>query len=211
VEAFASWLVDVVQHVGYPGLFIAMFFGNALVPIPVELIMPPAGYLIQKGEWGAFGVMFSAIAGDISGSLFSYYIARHFGRRFLFKYGKYLFFTHDKIEMLDKFFAGHGEISVLTGRLVPGLRHFMAFPAGMAHMHVKKFAVYTGIGGGLWMSILVFVGYLIGGNKEMVKHYMPYVEGIIIGAVVVMIVMYMRHHRKNNPAGQTQAADKAKI
>ncbi len=72
----------------------------------------------------------ASISGDICGSLFSYYIAYHFGRKFLFNYGKYFFFTHDKVEMLDKFFASHGEISILTGRLVPGLRHFMAFPAG---------------------------------------------------------------------------------
>jgi len=196
METFASWLVDVVQGLGYIGLFVTMFFGNALVPIPVEAIMIPAGYIVQQGEMSLFGVMASAIFGDIGGSLFSYYIARHFGRRFLFAYGKYLFFTHDRIEMLDRFFASHGEISVLTGRLVPGLRHFMAFPAGLSHMNVKKFVIYTGVGGGLWMSILVLVGYIIGGNKALVRHYMPYVEGAIIGAVIMMIVWYVRRHRR---------------
>ncbi len=183
---------------GYSGLFITMFFGNALVPIPVEAIMIPAGYLVQQGEMSLALVVASAIIGDISGSLFSYYIARHFGRRFFYAYGKYVFFTHDKIEMLDKFFASHGEVSVLTGRLVPGLRHFMAFPAGLSHMNVKKFTLYTGVGGGLWMATLILVGYLIGGNKEMVRHYMPYVEAAIIGWL--MIVLYVRHHRKKRGA-----------
>jgi len=196
VETFASWLVDVVQGFGYLGLFITMFFGNALVPIPVEAIMIPAGYLVEQHQMNVWLVMASAIFGDISGSLFSYYVARHFGRRFLFAYGKYLFFTHDKIEMLDKFFAGHGEISVLTGRLIPGLRHFMAFPAGLSHMNVKKFTTYTGVGGGLWMSILVLVGYVIGGNKALVKHYMPYVEAAIIGGVIMMVIWYVRRHRR---------------
>lgn len=206
METFASWLVDTVHSLGYIGLFITMFFGNALVPIPVEAIMIPAGYLVEQGEMNLLLVMASAIFGDISGSLFSYYIARHFGRRFLFAYGKYLFFSHDKIEMLDKFFAGHGEISVLTGRLVPGLRHFMAFPAGLSHMNVKKFVIYTGVGGGLWMSILVLVGYMIGGNKALVRHYMPYVEGIIIGGVLVTIIMYIRHHRKKVAGGSDGVA-----
>jgi len=200
METFASWLVDLVHSFGYAGLFITMFFGNVLVPIPVEAIMIPAGYLVQQGEMNLWVVIGSAIAGDIGGSLFSYYFALHFGRRFLFAYGKYVFFTHDKIEMLDKFFAGHGEISVLTGRLVPGLRHFMAFPAGLSHMNVKKFAVYTGVGGGLWMSTLILVGYMIGGNKALVRHYMTYIEIGIIAGVIGMIVLYMRHHRKKTGA-----------
>lgn len=196
LEQFAQWLVDAVQDIGYPGLFLAMFFGNALVPIPVEAIMIPAGYLVQQGEMSLFGVMACAIAGDICGSLFSFYIAYHFGRKFLYTFGKYFFFGHSKVEMLDKFFAGHGEISVLTGRLVPGLRHFMAFPAGLSHMNARKFTLYTGIGGGLWMAVLVWVGYLIGGNKALVRHYMPYVEGVAIAGVIVMIVWYVRRHRR---------------
>jgi len=198
--------VDAVQGLGYIGLFVLMFFGNALVPIPVEAIMIPAGYLVQQGNMNLIGVMASAILGDISGSLFSYYIAYHFGRRFLFAYGKYFFFSHDKVEMLDRFFASHGEISVLTGRLIPGLRHFMAFPAGLSHMRVKKFVAYTGIGGGLWMSILVLVGYLIGGNKTLVRHYMTYIEVVVIGAIIVMIMLYIRHHRKKAPGGSNGVA-----
>ena len=196
VETFASWLVDIVGALGYPGLFLAMGLGNMLVPIPVETIMIPAGYLVEQHQMNVWLVLASAILGDISGSLISYYIARHFGRRFLFAYGKYVFFSHDKIEALERFFKSHGEISVLTGRLVPGLRHFMAFPAGLSHMHVKKFMIYTGVGGGLWSGILVLVGYIIGGEKTLVKHYMPYIEGAIIVAVIVMIIWYVRRHRR---------------
>ncbi|MDE3060306.1 MAG: DedA family protein [Pseudomonadota bacterium] len=206
METFASWLVDAVSGIGYPGLFIAMFFGNALVPIPVEAIMIPTGYLVEQGQMSLFMAMGSAITGDIAGSIFSYWVAYHLGRRFIYAYGKYFFFNHQRMEMLDKFFAGHGEMSVLTGRLVPGLRHFMAFPAGMAHMNVKKFALYTGLGGGLWMATLLGIGYLIGGNKEMVRHYLPYVEAAVIGGVLVMIVLYVRHHRRRKPEAGNGAA-----
>lgn len=197
METFALWLVDTVQDFGYWGLFITMFFGNALVPIPVEFIMPPAGYLVQQGQMSLFGVMGAAIAGDICGSLFSYYVSLYFGRTLILKFGKYVFFKPDKLAMLDRFFATHGEISILTGRLIPGLRHFMAFPAGLAHMDVKKFTLYTGLGGGLWMATLVLVGYLIGGNKELIHKYLPYIEGVVIGMVVVGVVWYVRRHRKN--------------
>src|SRR5580704_13536135 len=142
------------------------FLESTFVPIPAELTMVPAGYLVHQGQMSSVLVMTIAVIGSISGSLANYYIAYHYGRRFLYAYGKYLFFNHDKMNSLDKFFADHGEISTLTGRLVPGLRHFISFPAGLAHMHIKKFATYTGVGSGLWMATLVLLGYIIGGNKE---------------------------------------------
>ena len=196
MEAFALWLVNIVHTVGYPGIFIAMALGNALIPIPVEAIMIPAGYLVQQKEMHFAMLMGSAIIGDITGSLFSYYIAFHFGRRVLLNYGKHFFFGYERMEMLDKFFASHGEISTLTGRLVPGLRHFMAFPAGLSHMNVKRFILYTGLGGGIWTTVLIGVGYLIGDKKEAVRHYMPYIEGIVIAGVICMIIYYVKRHRK---------------
>jgi membrane protein DedA with SNARE-associated domain len=197
MEHLVIWLVNTVQGLGYIGLFLLMFFGNALVPIPVEAILIPAGYLVQQGEMNLVAVIASVMVGDICGSLFSYYVALYFGRKFLYAYGKYLFFTHERIEKLDKFFASHGQISVLTGRLIPGLRHFMAFPAGLSHMNVKRFVLYTGVGGGLWMLTLIGVGYLIGGNKELVRHYMSYIEVAVIIGVGVMVIAYIYHHRKN--------------
>jgi membrane protein DedA with SNARE-associated domain len=196
LEAFALWLVSFIHGVGYPGIFIGMAVGNMLVPIPVELVMIPAGYLVEQGEMNFWFAIGCAIAGDICGSLVSFYVAFHFGRRVLVAFGKHLFFGQDKIEMLDRFFASHGEMSTLTGRLMPGLRHFMAFPAGLSHMHVKKFIIYTGVGGGLWSGILIWIGYLVGGNKDLVKHYMSYVECIVIGGVILMVVLYIKRHRK---------------
>ncbi len=196
MEALALWLVKIVSEVGCPGIFIAMFLGNALVPIPVEAIMIPAGYLVQQGHMRMGILIACATFGDIGGSIFSYYIALHFGRRVLLNYGKHFFFGYDKMEMLDKFFASHGEISTLTGRLVPGLRHFMAFPAGLSHMNIKRFILYTGIGGAIWTGVLIGVGYLIGDNAKLVKHYMPYVEGVVISGVIFMIIYYTQRHRR---------------
>ncbi len=172
------------------------FLESTFVPIPSEVTMVPAGYLVHQDKMNVWLVLISSITGAIGGSLANYYIAYHYGRRFLYAYGKYLFFNHDKMEKLDKFFAAHGEVSTLTGRLVPGLRHVISFPAGLAHMDIKKFCIYTGVGGGLWMITLVLVGYLIGGNKELVRHTMPYVVGAAIVGVVVMILLYVRHQRK---------------
>lgn len=197
MEPFVHWLVEYIHSIGYWGIFIGMGIGNMLVPIPVEMVMIPAGYLIQQGEMSFWLAIVAAVAGDITGSLVSFFVAFHYGRRVLLSLGKYVGFKQDKVEMLDRFFATHGEVSVLTGRLVPGLRHFMAFPAGFSHMHVKKFVLYTGVGGGLWSSILLAVGYVIGSNKEMVTKYLPYIEGVVIIGVATMITLYMKRHRKH--------------
>lgn len=197
VEALAEWLVEFVHGFGYFGIFIMTFLESTFVPIPSEVTMIPAGYLVHQGQMSLFMVLFASITGTIGGALVNYYIAYHYGRRFLYAYGKYLFFGHDKMEKLDKFFASHGEISTFTGRLIPGLRHFISFPAGLAHMDLKKFSLYTAVGGGIWMVTLTVVGYVIGGNKEMIHHYMPYVTGVVVTGVVLMIAIYIGRKRKN--------------
>ncbi|NBX03276.1 MAG: DedA family protein [Alphaproteobacteria bacterium] len=194
----SEWLVHFVHTLGYPGIFIMTFLESTFVPIPSEVTMIPAGYLVQQGQMSLFGVLFCSITGTILGSLANYFIAYHFGRRFLYRFGKYMFFSHEKMEKLDKFFASHGEISTFTGRLVPGLRHFISFPAGLARMDIKKFCIYTGVGGAIWMTTLTVVGYVIGGNKHLLRQYMPYITAVFIGAVVLMIVVYMWHHRRKN-------------
>lgn len=196
MQAIIEWLVDFVHHFGYIGIFIMTFLESTFVPIPSEVTMIPAGYLVHQGEMALLPVLFASVTGTIGGSLAMYFLAKHVGRRFLYAYGKYFLLAHDKLEMLDKYFASHGEISIFTGRLIPGLRHVISFPAGLAHMDLKKFCIYTGVGGGIWMATLIFVGYIIGGNKAMVKEYMPYITALVITGVCVMIVCYICRHRR---------------
>ena len=202
LQVAIQWLVDVVHTLGYPGIFIMTFLESTFMPIPSEITMIPAGYLVQQGQMNLFWVLLAGITGTIGGALFNYYIALYFGRRFMYAYGKYFFFDHAKMEKLDKFFATHGEISTFTGRLVPGLRHFISFPAGLAHMDIKKFTTYTAVGGALWVSTLVGVGYFIGGNKDMLHHYMPMVTAVVIGSVLTMIAVYIWRRRRKAKGGQ---------
>ncbi|HEU5047378.1 MAG TPA: DedA family protein [Rickettsiales bacterium] len=201
MEAIASWLVDFVGSLGYTGVFIMTFLESTFVPLPAEVTMIPAGYLASQGEMNGIVVLLTAILGSLAGSLANYYIAYHYGRRFLYAYGKYMFFSHERMEKLDGFFARHGEISTLTGRLVPGLRHFISFPAGLGRMNVKKFSLYTAVGAGVWMAILIMIGYLIGGNKALVKHYTPYATATVLIVVAVMIILYIRRHKARKETG----------
>jgi len=197
VEEIAKWLVDFVHSFGYLGILIMTFLESTFVPIPSELTMIPAGYLVHKGEMNFFIVLVISVIGTIGGALCNYYIAMYYGRNFLINYGKYFFFDHKRMASLDKFFAKHGEISTFTGRLVPGLRHFISFPAGLAQMNLKKFTIYTGLGGSIWMTVLLLVGYLIGGNEDEVHYYMPYITIVTIACVVSMIIYYVIRHRKS--------------
>jgi membrane protein DedA with SNARE-associated domain len=197
MESFAEWLVEFVDGFGYFGIFIMTFAESTFVPIPAEVTMIPVGYLAQRGDMNFVLAFLISIAGTMSGSLFNYWIAMHYGRRFLKAYGRYMLFPTEKMEKMERYFKSHGEISIFTGRLIPGLRHFISFPAGLAHMQLKKFCFYTTLGGGIWMFTLMMVGYLIGGNKKMVKHSMPYITGIAILLVVTSVVLYIRQHRKN--------------
>lgn len=196
IEAFLHWLVEFVHHFGYAGIFIMSFLESTFVPIPGEVTMIPAGVLVQEGHMNFFVVVFLATAGAVAGSLFNYYLAYYLGRKFFYNYGQYFFLTHEKLDKIDRFFASHGEISTFTGRLIPGVRHFIGFPAGLAHMDLKKFCIYTFLGSAIWMTILVTVGYFIGNNKELLHKLMPYITGAVVGVVVLGILFYMWHKRK---------------
>ena len=131
MESFAEWLVEIVRWAGYMGIFIMTFLESTFVPIPSELTMMPVGVLVQAGEMNLALVLAISIIGAVSGAIFNYYIAFHYGRRFLYAYGKYIFFTHERMEMLDRFFASHGEISTFTGRLIPGCGISFPFRPGL--------------------------------------------------------------------------------
>ncbi|MEK6747460.1 MAG: DedA family protein [Rickettsiales bacterium] len=196
IEAFFQWLVDFVHHFGYLGIFIMSFLESTFVPIPSEVTMIPAGVLVQQGHMNFWIVWFASTLGALAGSLFNYYLALWLGRRFFYNYGKYFFFTHEKLDKIDKFFAEHGDISTFTGRLLPGVRHFIAFPAGLAHMNLKKFCIYTFLGSSIWMAVLIIVGYYIGDNKEMLHKMMPYIVGAVSAFGIVAVGGYVWYQRR---------------
>jgi membrane protein DedA with SNARE-associated domain len=176
-----------------PGIFFAAFLESTFVPLPAEFTMIPAGFLIYQGKMNLAAVLGLSVAGTVVGSLVNYYLARFLGRPLIVRFQKYLFLNDTKIYKIEAFFAHHGEISTLIGRLVPGMRHLIAFPAGLARMDVRTFAFYTAAGGTVWMGFLTWVGYFLGG-KDWRKYATHIVGGGIVLAIILVVgyVIYIR-------------------
>lgn len=155
-------IVEIVGNLGYTGIFIMMFLESSFFPFPSEVVMIPAGYLVFKGEMNAIIAVICGIAGSLAGALFNYYLALKFGRDFLIRYGKYVFFTESTMQKMEAFFIKHGPMSTFVGRLITIIRQYISLPAGLARMNLVKFCLYTSLGAGIWVIILTLIGYYAG-------------------------------------------------
>ena len=182
---------------GYWGIFLLMFLESTFFPFPSEIIMIPAGYLAYQGEMNVYIVVFVGIMGSLLGALFNYYLALYFGRAFLLKYGKYVFIKEETLDKLEAFFTKHGELSTFNGRLIPGIRQLISLPAGLAKMNVLHFSVYSALGAGIWVIVLVALGYLLGSNQELISEYLHTATVIALISVALITLFYVvRNKRK---------------
>ena len=169
VDNAVDLLVEFVVNIGYLGIFIGMFLESTVFPLPSELVMIPAGLAVAKGAMNFWLVILIGTAGNVLGALFSYYLAKYFGRILIVKIGKYFFVKEEVITKIEVFFGKYGNISVFFGRLLIGFRHFISLPAGLAKMDVKLFLFYTTAGSTLWTSFLVIIGFFFGNNLMLIK------------------------------------------
>ena len=195
LSSVVDWIVQTVNAWGYFGIFAAMFLESSFFPFPSEVIMIPAGYLAFKGEMNLVAAIATGILGSVAGALFNYYLAMHFGRRFLLRYGKYFFLDEKGLAKLEGFFARHGEISTFNGRLIPGIRQYISLPAGLARMPVGRFALYTALGAGIWVTVLALLGYFLGANEEKVSQYLHNATFVALAAVAGLSLFYWLRHR----------------
>jgi len=202
MHALIDWLLTTIGALGYPGIFLLMAMESSVIPVPSELVMPPAGYLAAQGRMNIWLAIFMGTAGSLVGAYANYYTAHYLGRPLLLKYGKYVWITEEKFAKVEQYFKDHGEISTFIGRLLPVIRHLISLPAGLAGMNHVKFTIYTLAGAGIWVTILTWIGYFIGANQELI---MQYSHQALIGVIIVsavIIALYVRNHkRKKSAAG----------
>ena len=195
IKSMTGWLVQTIGKLGYSGIAALMFVESSFIPFPSEVVLPPAGYLAWKGDMSFALVALSGIAGSILGALFNYWLAL-FLRPFLIKYGKYFLISPDSLEKVDAFFARHGHISTLVGRLLPVIRQLISLPAGVARMRLDTFLIYTSIGAGLWTVLLTSVGYLLGEHQEMLERYLHLLTFACVAFAVALSAGYLLWHRR---------------
>lgn len=166
ISALASWIVEIISAAGYAGIVLLMAIESACVPLPSEIIMPFAGYLVSLGKANLIGVATAGALGCNVGSTIAYYVAAFGGRPVLERWGRYVLISRHELERADGFFARYGSATVFFGRLLPVVRTFIAFPAGLARMPMLKFQIYTFLGSWPWCFALAYVGKLLGARWD---------------------------------------------
>ena len=186
--------------VGYLGVMVAMAIESAMVPLPSELILPYAGFLVSdpsavepltKGPWNFWIVVTVATIGNTLGSLVGYAIGAWGGRPFLERWGRYLLIRPHEIELADHFFQKYGPATAFFSRLLPVVRTFISFPAGVARMHLGKFVLYSTLGAIPWSILLVFAGQQLGANWVDIRHALQPFDLAIAVAVVAAVVLFV--------------------
>ena len=201
LEQFLTWLVDTIGRLGYPGIVVLMAIESSVVPLPSELVMPPAGYLVALGRMNAALALGAAVLGGLLGSYANYWVASRLGRGVFVRYGRGVLVSERSLDRSERFFARHGPIAVFVSRLFPVLRHLISIPAGIARMPLSLFFLYTGVGAGIWAAILMAIGWVIGKegralSREQVTTYSHHAVVILIPLVALLIAGYVLWHRR---------------
>lgn len=191
-------ITQIIEHYSYIIIFLFMAIESSFIPFPSELVMIPAGYLIAKGKLSFSYALLSGILGSIAGALVNYHLARTIGSKLLYKYGKFFFISSEKLTKIEKFFSSHGSISTFSGRLIPGIRQYISFPAGLASMCQKRFIFFTCLGSAIWVAILIIVGVICGNNEELIKSNLRIITITTIALVSLLISFYAIYHKRRS-------------
>jgi membrane protein DedA with SNARE-associated domain len=207
IEFLSGIIVSTISLLGYSGIVLLMAIESACIPLPSEIIMPFSGYLVSTGEMNLWGVAVAGAIGCVLGSLVAYWVGSKGGRPLIEKYGRYVLVSRHDLDMADRWFANHGEIIVFVSRLLPAIRTFIAFPAGVARMNLKRFILYTFAGSLPWCLGLAYVGQKLGekwNQDDTLKTWFHRFD-FLIGIVGVLLVVWWvwRHlgHLRKEKAG----------
>ncbi|MBA4772362.1 MAG: DedA family protein [Sphingomonas sp.] len=193
----AGFTIWVISSGGYIGIAVLMAIESACIPLPSEIIMPFAGYLVYKGEMNLYLAATAGAIGCNLGSIIAYEVGKRGGRPLLWRYGKWVLIGAGEIEAADRFFARFGNMAVLIGRLLPAIRSFIAFPAGVARMPLIPFHIYTFVGSWPWCFGLAWLGMVLGekwDSDPRVKAAFHSADALI-GVVLVAGVVWFVWHR----------------
>jgi len=206
IEILSGFIVAIISALGYSGVILLMAIESACIPLPSEIIMPFSGYLVSRGEMNLWGVGIAGAVGCVLGSLVAYWVGMYGGRPLIEKYGRYILLSRHDLDLADRWFSKYGEAIVFISRLLPAIRTFIAFPAGVARMNLTKFVIYTFAGSLPWCLALAYAGQKLGEqwNKDDTLKTWFHRFDFLIGIVGVLAVTWWvwRHikHSRVEPA-----------
>ncbi len=186
-------------QVGYVGVMIAMAIESACIPLPSEIIMPMAGWMVYRGVFDFWLAAIAGTAGNALGSIIAYWVGSAGGRPLLLRYGRYVLITEHDMEIADRWFARYGERAVLFGRLMPVVRTFISFPAGVSRMHFGRFILFSTIGAFPWVVALAYAGKLMGDNWVLVRAVLHNFDYPILAALLAGVAYYIYRHLRPSP------------
>jgi membrane protein DedA with SNARE-associated domain len=194
IALLAGFIIGTISRLGYGGIVLLMAIESACIPLPSEIIMPFSGYLVATGEMNLWLVALAGAVGCVLGSIVAYYAGAWGGRPFIEKYGKYILISHHDLDLADRWFQRHGDITIFLGRLLPVIRTFIAFPAGVARMNLWRFNLYTFVGSYIWSLGLAWVGMKLGEHWNTLGVYFHRFDAAIGLILLIGFVWYVRRH-----------------
>jgi membrane protein DedA with SNARE-associated domain len=191
------FIKSVIAATSYGGIALLMAIESACIPLPSELIMPFAGYLVYEGTLNLFWVATAGAIGCNLGSLVAYEIGHYGGRALVERYGRWILLSRHELDWADRFFSRWGYLAVFVGRLLPVVRTFIALPAGIARMPRGKFHIYTFLGSWPWCLALAYFGMKLGENWRELGKYFHQFDFVIGGLLLIGVIWFVRSHWQN--------------
>jgi len=200
IEILSVFIIATISALGYFGIVLLMAIESACIPLPSEIIMPFAGYLVSTGQMNIWLVGLAGAVGCVLGSMLAYWAGMYGGRPLIEKYGRYILLSRHDLDIADRLFDRYGEAIVFIARLLPAIRTFIAFPAGVARMNIPRFIIYTFAGSLPWCIGLAYVGQKLGeqwNKDETLKTWFHRFDFLVAAVIVVAAVWWIRRHLKH--------------
>jgi len=186
-ETLSNFVIAVIEQLGYGGVFVGMTLESTGLPLPSEVIMAFAGYVVWEGQLTLLGITLAGTLGCLTGSLIAYGIGAYGGRPLLERYGKYVLIRKNELDRGEQWFAKHGESAVFISRLLPVVRTYISFPAGIVRMDVRRFSVYTFLGSLPFCFAFAYAGVALGPHWHSITRLSRYFNVAVIVALAVLV------------------------
>ena len=194
IDFLSQVVIATIDYIGYGGIFLLMLVESSGIPMPSEVIMPFSGFLVAQGQLNFWAVVIIGTLGNLIGSCLAYLIGLKGGRTLIEKYGRYFLISARDLALAEKWFLKYGYFMVFIGRLLPVIRTYISFPAGLAKMNLKKFLIYTFLGAFIWSTLFAWLGVKMGNNWQLIREELHNFDLVMALLVALAVILYIGRH-----------------